>query len=188
MNQSHAQDAPQQTAKAIFAGGCFWCMESVFDYEDGIIATISGYTGGHTENPTYEQIGTGSTGHYEALEVTYNPALVSYEKLLEVFWYNIDPTDSNGQFADRGSQYHTAVFYKDDAQKQLAEASKIRIAKTLDQEVKTKILPASHFYPAEDYHQNYHKENTFRYKMYYKGSGRPDRLEELWPDNKKESD
>lgn len=190
MSTSYAQDSSSlkesHYAKAIFAGGCFWCMESVFDYEDGVIKTISGYTGGTVENPTYEQVSSGRTGHYEALEVTFDPSVVAYQKLLDVFWYNIDPTDGGGQFADRGSQYHTAIFYLNDEQKAQAEASKQETAATLQQTIATKILPAGRFYPAEDYHQNYHENNSLRYKLYYHGSGRPDRLEQLWKQKKNE--
>ncbi len=174
--------AEENMKKAIFAGGCFWCMESEFDYVGGVISTISGYTGGNVENPEYGEVSSGNTGHYEALEVTYDPQKVSYEKLLEVFWSNIDPTDAGGQFADRGSQYRTAIFYGNEEEKKLAEESKERMAAKLGKDVATKILPASAFYPAEEYHQNYHQKNPERYKRYKYGSGRPDRLKELWGD------
>lgn len=180
MNAKADEIKLEETATAIFAGGCFWCMESVFDYEDGVIKTTSGYTGGKTENPTYEQVSAGNTGHYEALEVIFDPKKTNYSKLLDVFWRNIDPTDGDGQFADRGSHYQTAVFYFDDKQKEAAELSKIEVAKTLESEVKTKILPAKKFYPAEDYHQNYHEENALRYQIYYSGSGRKNKLDDLW--------
>ena len=139
---------------ATFAGGCFWCMQPPFDNLNGVISTEVGYTGGDIEHPTYQQISRGDTGHYEAMRVTYDPTVVSYERLLETFWHNIDPTQTDGQFADRGSQYYTAIFYHDDLQKALAERSKRELDESgkFDQPVATKLLKAKAFYPAEDYH------------------------------------
>jgi peptide-methionine (S)-S-oxide reductase len=167
-------------ARATFAGGCFWCMEPPFDELDGVVSTTSGYTGGHKANPTYEQVSSGTTGHLESMQVLYDPAKVSYDKLLEVFWHNIDPLDGGGQFCDRGNQYTTAIFYHGEEQKRLAEASKERVEKQLGKPVATVIRPAEEFYPAEDYHQDYYKKNPLRYKFYRLSCGRDHRLEELW--------
>jgi peptide-methionine (S)-S-oxide reductase len=168
------------TATAIFAGGCFWCMEPPFDKLPGVVATTSGYTGGQKMNPTYEQVSAGDTGHVEAMQVTYDPKLVSYEKLLEVFWRNVDPLDKGGQFCDRGSTYTTAIFYANEEQKKLAEQSKAAIEKQLGKPVVTAIRPAATFYAAEDYHQDYYQKNPLRYKYYRYSCGRDQRLEELW--------
>lgn len=168
---------------ATFAGGCFWCMEPPFEnLAPGVTDVVSGYTGGRTRNPTYEEVSTGSTGHIEAVRVTYDPARVSYEKLLEAFWRNIDPTDEHGQFADKGTQYHTAIFYHDEAQRKAAEESKKALAalKKFDRPIVTRILPASDFYPAEDYHQDYHKKNPLHYNRYKTGSGRAGFLKRMW--------
>jgi peptide-methionine (S)-S-oxide reductase len=169
-------------AKAAFAGGCFWCMEHPFDELDGVVSTTSGYTGGHKANPTYHEVSSGTTGHAEAVEVLYDPRKVSYEKLLEVFWMNVDPTDAGGQFCDRGSQYRTEIFYYTDEQKRLAEASKAALAKTkpFKDPIVTKITKATTFYPAEDYHQDYYLKNPVRYKFYRTGCGRDARLKALW--------
>lgn len=177
-----ADENSAQTATAIFAGGCFWCMEPPFDKLDGVIATISGYTGGHTENPTYKKVSSDTTGHYEALEVTYDPNKVSYETLLNVFWHNVDPLDPKGQFCDKGESYRTAIFYLNDEQKTLAEGSKQRLSNSdlFEQEVVTEVLVAKRFYPAEDYHQDYYQKNPLRYKYYRFSCGRDARLEELW--------
>ncbi len=160
--------------KATFAGGCFWCIEPPFDKLDGVIETIAGYTGGTVKNPTYEQVSTGSTGHAEAVEIIYDPEVVSYEKLLDVFWLNIDPTDSGGQFADRGSQYRPEIFYHSEAQRKAAEASKKKLDESgkFSNPVVVAITEATEFYPAEEYHQGYYKKNELRYKMYKYGSGR----------------
>ncbi len=168
--------------KATFAGGCFWCMEPPFDKLDGVVSTTSGYTGGTKVNPTYHEVSAGGTGHAEAVEITYDPKKVSYEKLLEVFWHNVDPTDAGGQFCDRGNQYRTEIFYHGDEQKRLAEASKAALEKTkpFKQSIVTKIVAATTFYPAEDYHQNYYMKNPVRYKFYRFGCGRDKRLKELW--------
>ncbi len=169
-------------AKATFAGGCFWCMEPPYDKLPGVISTTSGYTGGKTRNPTYEQVSSGSTGHAEAVEVEYDPAKVSYEKLLDVFWHNVDPTQRDGQFCDHGSQYRTAIFYHSPEQKRLAEASKTALAKNkpFKGEIVTEITPAAEFYRAEEYHQDFYRKNPIRYKFYRTGCGRDARLKELW--------
>jgi peptide-methionine (S)-S-oxide reductase len=170
------------TSVATFAGGCFWCMEGPFDKLEGVISTTSGYTGGHTENPTYKQTSTGRTGHTEAVQIVYHPEQVSYEKLLDVFWHNIDPTTADQQFCDRGSQYRSEIFYHDDEQKQLAETSKAALNKNkpFSEPVVTQISKASIFYAAEDYHQDYYKKNPIRYRYYRHGCGRDKRLEQLW--------
>jgi peptide-methionine (S)-S-oxide reductase len=170
------------TAVATFAGGCFWCMEPPFDKLAGVTATISGYTGGHLVNPTYKQVGMGGSGHYEAVQITYDPKLVSYEKLLEVFWRNIDPLDAGGQFCDRGESYRTAIFFHDARQEALARASLANLEGRFDAPIVTPLVEASTFYPAEDYHQNYYQENPIRYKFYRRSCGRDGRLEQLWGD------
>lgn len=177
-----AESSPGGTplAKATFAGGCFWCMEPPYDELEGVTSTISGYTGGTKKNPTYEQVSAGTTGHTEAVEITYDPKKVSYEKLLDVFWRNIDPLTANAQFCDSGSQYRSAIFYHDQAQKTLAEASKKRVQSRFKQPIVTEIVQVSEFYPAEDYHQDYYKKNPIRYKVYRYSCGRDKRLQELW--------
>ncbi len=177
-----AGDKPSgTTAVAVFAGGCFWCMEHPFDALPSVISTISGYMGGHIENPTYKEVSNGKTGHSEALQVTYDPAKVSYEKLLEVFWRNIDPFDDDGQFCDKGDQYRAAIFYQDDTQKQLAEASKTEIAKKFpNRHVATTIKAARKFFPAEDYHQGYYLSNPAAYEFYRFTCGRDHRLSQIW--------
>jgi len=166
---------------ATFAGGCFWCMEKPYDKIDGVISTISGYTGGHTENPTYKQTSKGTTGHYEALQVEYDADKVSYEKLLEVFWKNIDPFDARGQFCDKGPQYRAAIFTNNAEEKKLATQSKQALQEKLNGKatIITEILPAKHFYDAEEYHQDYYKKNPVRYKYYRYGCGRDKRLKEV---------
>jgi peptide methionine sulfoxide reductase msrA/msrB len=168
--------------KATFAGGCFWCMEPPFEKIDGVKEVISGYTGGRKENPTYEEVSSGGTGHVEAVEVIYEPQKVSYQKLLDVFWRQIDPTDAGGQFVDRGAQYRTAIFYHSEEQKRLAEESKKALEKSgrFTKPVVTEILPASKFYRAEDYHQDYYRENPIRYKFYRFNSGRDQFLKNVW--------
>lgn len=173
-----------KTEKAFFAGGCFWCTEAEFEGTDGVMSVTSGYTGGQTKNPTYEQIGTGKTGHAEAIEVVYDPAKVTYEKLLDIYWSNIDPTDAGGQFYDRGSQYRTEIFYTSDTQKKLAENSKAAKEKKLGKPIMTAITQASEFYPAEEYHQDYYKKNPIHYNAYKKGSGRESKLKDIWGDSK----
>ena len=182
---AQAQTSPgakPATARATFAGGCFWCMEEAYDKVPGVIATVSGYMGGHTKNPTYEQIGTGRTGHAEVVQVEYDPAKVSYAKLLEVFWRNIDPTQKDAQFCDQGSQYRSGVFYHDEEQKRLAEASRLALQKNkpFRGEIVTEITRAAEFYPAEGYHQDFHQKNPTRYKFYKSGCGREARLQQLW--------
>lgn len=174
-----------QSAKATFAGGCFWCMEPPFDELGGVISTTPGYIGGTKKNPTYEEVSSGTTGHAEALQVVYDPKRITYEKLLEVFWRNIDPLTANGQFCDLGSQYRSAIFYHDGTQKSLAEKSKKTVQSRLKQPVVTEIVAASVFYPAEEYHQDYYKKNPVRYKLYSHGCGRAQRLEEVWGAPKK---
>ncbi len=164
---------------ATFAGGCFWCMEGEFANLPGIVKVTSGYTGGTVKNPTYEQVSTGNTGHFEAIEIKYDPAKISFEKLLTIFWDNVDPLDEYGQFCDKGSQYRAGIFTHDDEQKKQAEASKIKVAAKFKEPVATIIQPASEFYAAEDYHQEYYIKNKMRYKMYRMGCGRDDRLEQL---------
>jgi len=180
------QSSSDRLAKATFAGGCFWCMEPPFDKLDGVISTTSGYTGGHKENPTYEQVSSGATGHAEAIQIIYDPEKVSYGKLLEVFWRNTDPTDGGGQFCDRGNQYRTAIFYHDDEQKSLAQQSKQALIESKGfTEIATEITAASAFYSAEEYHQDYYKKNPVRYKFYRYSCGRDKRLKELWGESGK---
>jgi peptide-methionine (S)-S-oxide reductase len=179
-----AADA-QELAKATFAGGCFWCMEPPFDALDGVVSTTSGYTGGHTANPTYEQVSAGKTGHTEAVEIVYDPRKVTYARLLDVFWRNIDPLTANAQFCDTGSQYRAAIFVHDATQRRLAEASKEAAAQRLKKPIVTEITAASQFWPAEEYHQDYYKKNPIRYKFYRTSCGRDRRLEAIWgPDAK----
>jgi peptide-methionine (S)-S-oxide reductase len=176
--------AVAETKVATFAGGCFWCMEPPYDKLPGVTQTISGYMGGRTAKPTYEQVSSGSTGHAEVVQVTYDPAKVSYEKLLEVFWVNIDPTTKDRQFCDGGSQYRTAIFYHDDAQRRAAEASKAALEKSkpFKEPIVTEISMAGAFTPAEDYHQDYYKKNPVRYNLYRTGCQRDARLKQLWGD------
>jgi peptide-methionine (S)-S-oxide reductase len=182
VSASPAASPAAATARATFAGGCFWCMEPPFDALDGVLSTTSGYIGGSKKDPTYEEVSAGVTGHTEAVEIVYDPARVSYEKLLEVFWRNIDPTTPNRQFCDRGSQYRTGIFFHGDEQKRLAEKSKqaIEASGALGQPIVTEITAASTFYPAEGYHQDYYEKNPIRYKYYRYQCGRDQRLEELW--------
>ena len=172
--------------KATFAGGCFWCMETPFRHLKGVTQVISGYTGGKKENPTYEEVCEGATGHTEAVEVTYDPAQITYAQLVEIFWRNIDPTQVDGQFADIGRQYRTAIFYHDDEQKRLAEKSKADLvaSKKFAKPIVTTVEPASKFYPAEDYHQDYATKNPLRYKAYRVGSGRDGFIQRTWGSSK----
>ena len=174
--------ASAATAKAILAGGCFWCMEHPFDVLPGVVSTTSGYIGGQKKNPTYEEVSSGRTGHTEAVQVVYDPKKVTYEKLLDVFWHNIDPTVKDQQFCDHGSQYRSGIFYTDDEQKRLAEASKAALDrnKPFSAAIVTEITRASEFYPAEDYHQDFYLKNPLRYKYYRSGCGRDARLKQLW--------
>lgn len=171
-----------QYTTAVFAGGCFWCMEPPYDKLEGVIATTSGYAGGHLIAPTYRDVTGGRSGHLEVLQVTYNPQLVSYEKLLEVFWLNVDPLDAGGQFCDRGESYATAIFAATEREAKLAEASRVDVEEKLASKVVTpvRMLAARGFYPAEDYHQDYYLKNPLRYKYYRASCGRDRRLNELW--------
>lgn len=171
---------------ATFAGGCFWCVEADFEKVDGVVEVISGYTGGHKENPTYAEVSFGGTGHVEAVQVFYDPSKVSYAELLDVFWRHVDPTDPDGQFVDRGAQYRTAIFYHDEEQKRLAEESKQRLEKSgrFDKPIVTEILKLTKFYKAEDYHQDYYKTHSIRYKFYRFNSGRDQFLKKLWSKKK----
>jgi peptide-methionine (S)-S-oxide reductase len=179
---SSSAPGEQKLAKATFAGGCFWCMEPPFDKLEGVVATTSGYTGGRVSNPSYEQVSYGGTGHLEAVEVAYDPSKISYEDLLEVFWRNVDPTDSNGQFCDRGDQYKTAIFFHDEDQRRLAEESKRKLIDSgrLQKPIATPIRPATAFFAAEEYHQDYYEKNPIRYKFYRSRCGRDRVLSKLW--------
>lgn len=170
---------------ATFAGGCFWCMVSPFDGLEGVMEVKSGYTGGRSEDPTYQEVCTGTTGHYEAIQIKFDPARMTYQQLLDIFWKQIDPTDAGGQFFDRGQQYETAIFYHNEEQKALAEESKRQLSdsKHFDKPIATEILQASRFYPAEEYHQDYHKKNPEHYKSYRVGSGRQGFIEKHWQGN-----
>lgn len=167
---------------AIFAGGCFWCMEGPFEKLPGVVSVVSGYCGGKEKNPKYEDVGHGQTGHRESVLITYDPEKIKYETLLETYWRQIDPTDDGGQFADRGKQYKTAIFYKDNIQKKMAENSKRSLAASgkFQKPIVVEILAASDFYSAEEYHQDYYKKNPDHYKQYRKGSGREDYLRKTW--------
>jgi peptide-methionine (S)-S-oxide reductase len=181
----HAQEQPARpaapaTAIATFAGGCFWCVEADFDKVEGVISTTSGYTGGTTANPTYYEVGSGGTGHTEAVEIVYDPAKVSYEKLLDVFWHNHDPLAKDRQFCDRGDQYRPAIFYHNDEQRRLAEQTKATHQARFKQPIATEITAAGPFYKAEEYHQDYYHKNPIRYQFYRFNCGRDARLEELW--------
>jgi peptide-methionine (S)-S-oxide reductase len=177
-----AQDLPPGVAKATFAAGCFWCTEEAMDKVPGVVSTTSGYMGGMRRNPTYQEVSTGTTGHTEVVQVVYDPKKVSYERLLEQFWVNHDPTVIDRQFCDVGSQYRPSIFWHDEEQKRLAEASKAKWdrVKPFKQPIVTPIVKAGEFWPAEDYHQNYYQKNPVRYKFYVTGCGRYARLDELW--------
>lgn len=172
------------TVKATFAGGCFWCMEGPFDVLDGVISTTSGYIGGKTKNPSYKEVSSGTTGHTEAVQVVYDPKKITYEKLLYVFWRNIDPTTKDQQFCDVGSQYRSGIFYHDDAQKKLADESKAALMKSkpFKGDIVSEITAAAEFTAAEEYHQNYYKKNALQYKFYRSGCGRDAKLKQLWGD------
>jgi peptide methionine sulfoxide reductase msrA/msrB len=167
---------------ATFAGGCFWCMESDFEKVSGVVEAVSGYTGGHKPNPTYEEVSAGGTGYAESVQVTYDPSKITYKELLDVFWRHVDPTDAGGQFADRGSQYRTAIFYHDAEQKRIAEESKAQLDKSgrFSKPIVTEIVPLTEFYPAEDYHQDYYRHNPLRYRFYRLGSGRDQFIKSTW--------
>jgi len=184
LTSARGADMPSDThlEKATFAGGCFWCMQPFFDNTKGVKKTTVGYAGGHETNPTYEDVSSGSTGHAEAIQIEFDPKEVSYEKLLDLYWHNIDPTQVNGQFVDEGTQYRTIIFYHSDEQKQIAERSKKALAASgrFDKPIVTQILPATTFYPAEDYHQKYYLKSTFQYHMYHDNSGRSEYEEKTW--------
>ena len=169
-----------QTKEAVFAGGCFWCLEGPFDALPGVLETQSGYTGGQTPNPTYEQVSSGTSGHLEAMRVVYDPEKIGFDKLLDVFWRNIDPTDPGGQFCDRGPQYRSAIFFGDETEEAVALASKARVEENRGFEVATEILPRTAFFAAEEYHQDYYRKNPLRYHFYRQGCGRDPRLRQLW--------
>jgi peptide-methionine (S)-S-oxide reductase len=179
---------PKGEGVATFAGGCFWCVESDFDKVPGVVRTISGYTGGLLKNPTYKQVSAGGTGHREAVQIFYDPKKVSYEKLLDIFWRSVDPTDAGGQFCDRGQSYETAIFANSPAQRRLAEASKQKLNKSgvLKKPIVTPIETAGVFYPAEDYHQDYYKKNPLQYKYYRYACGRDARVRKVWGKHTKE--
>lgn len=169
-------------ASAIFAGGCFWCEETAFEGVPGVISVTSGYTGGQKKDPTYEEVSSGGTGHAESVQVVYDPSKISYEKLLEIFWHNVDPFQANGQFCDHGNQYRSAIFYQGDAQRSAAEASKRKLEEDpkFRGKIVTQIVPASTFYPAEEYHQDFYKKDPVRYHSYRTGCGRDARLKAIW--------
>ena len=169
-------------SKAYFAGGCFWCMEEAFEKVEGVLSATSGYMGGTVANPSYEAVSAGRTGHAESVEVLYDPAKVSYQRLLDAFWHNVDPVTPNAQFCDHGSQYRSAIFFQTEEEKRASDASKqaIEQSKRFNEPIATQIVMASQFYPAEEYHQDYYKKNPFRYKVYKYNCGRAKRLEELW--------
>jgi len=171
---------------ATFAGGCFWCMVKPFDEQPGIIKVVSGYIGGYQEDPTYQEVCANTTGHYEAVQITFDPKIFSYERLLELFWQQIDPTDPNGQFHDQGNSYRTAIFYHNEEQKYLAEKSKQALEESMrfNNPIVTEILPATTFYPAEQYHQDYYKKNPFHYGLYRQSSGRDAFIKENWRNKK----
>jgi peptide methionine sulfoxide reductase msrA/msrB len=167
---------------ATFAGGCFWCTQSDFDKHNGVVEAVSGYTGGHKGNPTYEEVKSGLSGHLEAVQIRFDPETISYDKLLEIFWRHVDPTDDGGQFVDRGSQYRTAIFFHDPMQKAAAEESRLALSRSgrFNKPIATEILPMKKFFPAEDYHQHYYKKNPLRYKFYRANSGRDQFLRKMW--------
>lgn len=170
---------------AIMAGGCFWCLESDFEKLQGVVDVVSGYTGGRLENPSYEQVSAGGTGHVESVRVIYDPSKISYAGILDYYWRHIDPTRDDGQFCDKGTQYRPVIFYQGEQQKSLAEQSKARIerGKPFADPIKVKLIPASTFYPAEEYHQDYYKKNPIRYRYYRFSCGRDSRVEQLWGDS-----
>ncbi len=181
-NDANPSPRVPRLEKATFAGGCFWCMEEALDKVDGVVSTTSGYTGGQKPNPTYEEVSAGGTGHAESVQVLFDPSKISYEKLLNVFWHNIDPTTPDRQFCDKGRQYRSAIFYHNENQKRLAEESKklLEQSKAFKEAIVTEIMPAAEFYPAEEYHQDFYQKNPFRYKFYKYSCGRAQRLQELW--------
>ena len=178
---SHAE-ADATPGKAHFAGGCFWCMEEAFEKVEGVLSATSGYMGGKVANPSYEEVSAGRTGHAESVEVIYDPSKVSYQKLLDAFWHNVDPVTPNAQFCDHGSQYRSVIFFQTDEEKRASDTSKqaIEQSKRFTEPIVTQIVPASQFYPAEEYHQDFYKKNAIRYKIYKYNCGRAQRLETLW--------
>ena len=184
LNGPAPRAAEDDLKEAIFAGGCFWCVEADFDKVPGVVETISGYTGGHVKDPSYEQVSAGGTGHYESVKIVYDPDTVTYEDLLYTFWRSVDPTDPGGQFCDRGNSYRTAIFAVTERQEKLAKASKQKLQESgvLDSKIVTPVLSAGPFYRAEGYHQNYYKKNPIKYNYYRWRCGRDDRVEELWGD------
>lgn len=186
MNNTLNNDTVQSSSivweKATFSGGCFWCMEHPFEELSGVQSVLAGYTGGNDIDPTYKEVSEGSTGHAEAIQITFNPQKTTYKELLDIFWKQIDPTDANGQFVDRGSQYRSGIFYHNEKQKQSAETSKKELENkgVFKKQILTEIIKASSFYPAEEYHQDYYKKNPIRYAVYRKGSGRDEYLEKTW--------
>jgi len=184
-DQTLAETAPKRLSSAIFAGGCFWCVESDFDKVDGVIDTVSGYTGGEIANPTYKQVSKENTGHYEAVKVTYDPDLVSYDTLVEYFFRHVDPTDPYGQFCDKGDSYRTAIFVNTDDERAVAEAeiAEIETSGVLKDPIVTRVIQAETFWPAEDYHQNYYKKNPLKYRYYRASCGRDGRVEDLWDES-----
>ncbi len=185
MNNINAHAAEVRTA--VFAGGCFWCMQPPFDQAEGVLHTEVGYTGGSLPHPTYAQVSRGNTGHLEAIRIFYDAQRTSYAALLDIFWHNIDPTQSDGQFADRGPQYHTAVFFADDAERKIAEASRQRIQQRFKRPVVVALRPLRNFYPAEDWHQSYYQKQPLRYQQYKRGSGRQDYIEQTWREESNEA-
>ncbi|MFC3282421.1 peptide-methionine (S)-S-oxide reductase MsrA [Litchfieldella rifensis] len=181
---SHAADptSDTETQEAYFAGGCFWCMEEAFDPVEGVISTTSGYTGGDVDNPTYDQVSAGGTGHAEVVKIEYDPKQVDYTELLYVFWRNIDPFAEDRQFCDAGESYRSAIFYRNEEERAQAKATRDELAERFERDIATQIEAFDAFYPAEDYHQNYYQENPLRYRFYKSACGRKERLEEVWGD------
>jgi peptide-methionine (S)-S-oxide reductase len=177
-----APAAAQDLRSTVVAGGCFWCVEADFDKVEGVVETLSGYTGGHVENPTYQQVVTETTGHYEAVRITYDADVISYRELVDIFWRTVDPTDDGGQFCDRGASYRTALFVADPSERAEAEASLAEAEASLGQPIVTPVLDAETFWPAEDYHQDYYQENAFNYGFYRRACGRDARVRSLWGD------
>ena len=180
VSQAETEGAETTTASAIFAGGCFWCMEPPYDKIDGVISTTSGYIGGKQRNPTYERVSQGRTGHTEAVEIVYDPNKVTYQELLDIFWINIDPFARNRQFCDRGPMYRSGIFYLNEEQEALANASKEKVVAQFEDEVHTEVTEATTFWPAEEYHQDYYLKNPVRYNYYRYSCGRDRRLKEIW--------
>lgn len=177
-----ANETPENAKSVILAGGCFWCMEAPFEALDGVYEVTSGYSGGHVENPTYKQVTKGGTGHLEVVKVTYDPEKVSFEKLMHIFWRNVDPFDYAGQFCDKGDSYKTAIFVENDEERRIAEKSKKDLEDKFNGKLATPVLDRKPFYEAEDYHQDYYKNNSFRYNFYRGRCGRDNRLEQIWKD------